>query len=285
MLLALGGGIAGLGLAAAASKLLWVALNQLLVRQLGSDFVLSLDISPDARVLMYALGLSLATGFIFGLSPALQFTRPDLNTSLKDENTSFGRGVSRSRLRGVLIGGQVAISMLLLSTAGLLIRGLVRSQAAEPGFETHRVYMIRADFGDDPLKAAATFHRMAEWLKSVPEVDNISYGTGPMMGTWTPLIYVGNSGALQGTSEAKALASYASDEYLNTLGIGMLRGRNFTKHESQSGAHVAVISASTARLFWPNEDPLGKLFQLDLHFDGKRTEYEVIGIAMCDLRI
>jgi hypothetical protein len=75
------------------------------------------------------------------------------------------------------------------------------------------------------------------------------------------------------------LASYASDDYLNTLGIGMLRGRNFTAHESQSGAHVAIISASTARLFWPNEDPLGKHFQLDLHFDGKRTEYEVIGIA------
>jgi len=114
MLLALGGGTAGLALAMAAGKLLWVALDQILVRQLGSDFVLSLNISPDARVLTYALGLSLATGFIFGLSPALQFTRPDLNTSLKDENTSFGCGVARQRLRGLLIGGQVAVSMLLL---------------------------------------------------------------------------------------------------------------------------------------------------------------------------
>jgi macrolide transport system ATP-binding/permease protein len=279
MLLALGGGVAGLALAVAASKLLWVALNQILVRQLGSDFVLSLNLSLDARVLIYALGLSLATGFIFGLSPALQFTRPDLNTSLKDENTSFGRGVSRSRLRGVLIGSQVAISMLLLSSAGLLIRGLVRSQAAEPGFETHRVYLLRADYGDDPAKAAATFHRMADWLKTVPEVANVSYGTGPMMGTWTPPIFVRNGGALEGSSQARALASYASDNYLNTLGIPLLRGRNFTSQESRTGAHVAVISASTARLFWPNEDPLGRHFQLDLHFDGKLTEFEVIGIA------
>ena len=279
MLLALGGGIAGLALAAAASRLLWVALNQILARQLGSDFVLSLNLNPDARVLLYALGVSLATGFIFGLSPALQFTRPDLNTSLKDENTSFGRGVSRSRLHGVLIGGQVAISMLLLSSAGLLIRGLVRSQAAEPGFETHRVYLLLADYGDDPAKAAANFHRMADWLKTVPEVANVSYGSGPMMGTWTPPIFVKNGGALEGSNEARTLASYASDKYLDTLGIALLRGRNFTPRESVTGAHVAVISASTARLFWPNEDPLGKHFQLDLHFDGKLTEFEVIGIA------
>src|SRR5205085_5913654 len=116
MLLAVGGGVAGLALAAAAGKLLRVALDQILVRQLGSDFVLSLNINPDARVLAYALGLSLVTGFIFGLSPALQFTKPDLNTSLKDETTSFGRAVARRRLRGLLIGGQVAVSMLLLSS-------------------------------------------------------------------------------------------------------------------------------------------------------------------------
>ncbi len=105
MLLALAGGVAGLALAAAAGKLLWIALDQILVRQLGSDFVLSLNLNPDARVLTYALALSVATGFIFGLSPALQFSRPDLNTSLKDESTSFGRGLDRSRLRGLLICG------------------------------------------------------------------------------------------------------------------------------------------------------------------------------------
>lgn len=279
MLLAMGGGLAGLALAAAAGKLLWIALDQILVRQLGSDFVLSLKINPDIRVLSYALGLSLVTGFIFGLSPALQFTKPDLNTSLKDESTSFGRAVSRSRLRGFLIGGQVAVSMLLLSSAGLLIRGLMRSQAAEPGFETHRVYVLRANYGDDPVKAAAAFHRVADWLKTLPEVAKVSYGTAPMMGTWTPLITIERSGAPEGAIQDRTLAGYASEDYLNTLGIGLVRGRNFTAQESASGAHVAVISAATARLFWPNEDPLGKRFKLDLHFDGKLTEFEIIGIA------
>ena len=279
LLLALGGGVVGLALAAASGKLLWIALDQMLVRQLGSDFALSLKLNPDARVLTYALVLSLATGFIFGLSPALQFTKPDLNTSLKDESTSFGRGVTRSRLRGFLIAGQVAVSMLLLSSAGLLIRGLMRSQNAEPGFETHRVYLVRANFGDDPVKAAAAFHRMIAWLKTLPELDNVSYGTAPMMGTWTPPITVERPGALEGSMHDRTLAGYASDSYLSTLGIGLLRGRNFTVRESATGAHVAVISASTAQLFWRNEDALGKRFKLDLHLDGKLTEFEIIGIA------
>ena len=279
MLLAIGGGVVGLALAVVSGKLLSIALEQILVRQLGSDFVLSLKLNPDARVLTYALVMSLATGLIFGLSPALQFTKPDLNTSLKDESTSFGRGVTRSRLRGFLIAGQVAVSMLLLSSAGLLIRGLMRSQNAEPGFETNRIYLMRADFGDDPIKAAAAFHRMVEWLKTLPEVENVSYGTAPMMGTWTPPITIERSGALEGSMQDRTLAGYASDTFLNTLGIGLLRGRSFTARESSTGAHVAVISASTAHLFWSNEDPLGKRFKLDMHFDGKLTEFEVIGIV------
>ncbi|KAA6459080.1 FtsX-like permease family protein [Acidobacteria bacterium AB60] len=279
MLLALAGGVAGLALAILAARLLWIALNQILVHQLGSDFVLSLNLNPDARVLTYALALSLATGLIFGLSPALQFTRPDLNTSLKDESTSFGRGVDRSRLRGLLICGQVAVSMLLLSSAGLLLRGLARSQSADPGFPTQHLYLLRADFGDDPAKATAAFHHLAEWLQTVPEVASVSYGTAPMMGTWTPHIFLKHPGALQGIIDARTLAGYASDTYLNTLGIDLLLGRNLTLRESSTGAPLAIISASTARLFWPGESALGKHFQLDLRFDGKRTDYEVIGIV------
>ena len=169
--------------------------------------------------------------------------------------------------------------MLLLSSAGLLIRGLMRSQNAEPGFATHRIYLVRANFGDDPIKAAAAFHRMVAWLKTLPEVENVSYGTAPMMGTWTPPITVERAGALEGSMQDRTLAGYASDTYLNTLGIGLLRGRNFTARESATGAHVAVISASTAQLFWRNEDALGKRFKLDLHFDGKLTEFEIIGIV------
>ena len=92
-------------------------------------------------------------------------------------------------------------------------------------------------------------------------------------------ITIKRADALQGSIEARTLAGYASENFLNTLGIAILRGRNFTPQESATGAHVAVISASAARLFWPNQDSLGKHFQLDMHFDGKLAEFEVIGVA------
>jgi hypothetical protein len=100
-----------------------------------------------------------------------------------------------------------------------------------------------------------------------------------MMGTWTPPIFVKRPGALEGSVQGRTLAGYASDNFLNTLGIDLLVGRTFTPQESSIGAHVAVVSASTARLFWPNEDPLGKHFQLDQNFDAKLTDYEIIGIV------
>ncbi|MGA8731268.1 MAG: ABC transporter permease, partial [Terracidiphilus sp.] len=101
MLLSLAGGMAGIALSMLASKLLWVTIQQMLMRMLGDAFVFSLNLNPDARVLAYALGLSLVTGIVFGLSPAMQFARQDLTTALKDEATSFGCRVGRARLRGV----------------------------------------------------------------------------------------------------------------------------------------------------------------------------------------
>jgi len=279
ILLSLAGGIAGLTLAVLASKLLWVAVQQMLNRMLGDQFVFSLNLNPDVRVLAYVLGLSVITGIVFGLSPALQFTKRDLTTALKDESSSFGYSISRSRLRNLLVGGQVAVSMLLLTSAGLLMRGLARSQAADPGFETRRVFLLFADFGNDPAKAAASHRRLMDQLATQPELDKIAFGTGPMMGTWTPPIVVKQSAALEGALHDRTLASYASENYFNTLGIPLLRGRDVTRQEAATGAHVSVISESTAHRFWPGQDPIGKHFQLDMHFDGKLSEFEVIGIV------
>ena len=279
VLLSLAGGVAGLVLAAIASKLLWVAVQQMLNRMLGEGFVFGLNLNPDGRVLGYALGLSLVTGIVFGLSPALQFTKRDLTTAMKDERSSFGRRVSRSRLRNLLIASQVAVSMLLLTCAGLLIRGLARSEAADPGYETHRTFLLFADFGDDPVKASARSHRLLERLAGVSELSNVAAGTGPLMGTWTPPIEVSKATALEGALHGRTLASYASETYFETMSIPLLRGRVFTRQEAARGARVSVISESTARSLWPGQDPIGKRFQLDMHFDGKLTEFEVIGIA------
>ena len=100
-----------------------------------------------------------------------------------------------------------------------------------------------------------------------------------MMGTWTAPIIAERPSAWRGNSTGRTLAGYASDTYFRTLGIPLLRGRGFTGKECIDGARVAVISESTARRFWPQEDPLGQRFKLDMDYHGKLTEFEVVGIA------
>lgn len=284
VLLSLAGGVAGLALSILAGRLLQIAVAQMLTSQLGSDFAFSLKLNPDARVLVYALALSVLAGVVFGLSPALQFTKPELATSLRDESTSFGHRMRRSHLRSVLIGGQVAVSMLLLTCSGLLVRAVIKSQAADPGYETRRVFLLLGDYGSNGATSVERFRRLVSRLQDVPELASVAYGRGPMMGTWTPPIVVNKSGAPQGVDRGRTLASYASRNYLNTLGIPLLRGRDFTRQESDSGAHVAIISQAASRLFWPGQDPLGRHFQLDLRFDRKLTDFEVVGVAK-DVRL
>lgn len=279
ILLSLAGGVTGLAISILASKLLRTAVAQLLTAQFGSDFVFSLNLNPDARVLAYTLMLSVLAGLVFGLSPALQFTKPELLTSMREESTCFGLHLRRSHLRSLLIAAQVAVSMLLLSCSGLLARGLMHSQNVDPGFDTRQVFLLLGDYGDNAMTSVARFQRLVGRLREAPGIASVAYGRGPMMGTWTPPITVRNPGAAGGVERGRTLASYASKNYLKTLGVPLLRGRDFTRRESESGAHVAVISESTARLFWPKEDPLGRHFQLDMQFTGKLTEFEVVGVA------
>ena len=270
--LALAGGVVGLVLSKWSGQLLWLAIENALLLPFDPTLKLGIDLSPDVRVYAYALALSIATGILFGLSPALQFTRPELTSALKDEGTSLGRRWSRSRMRNFLVGGQVAVSMLLLITAGLLLRGMARSRVADPGFDTHSLYGLAADFGQDPAQAIARQRRLLERLALAPGVAGVATGAVPMLGTWTPPIVVGSD-------RDRTLASRGSESYLETIGIPLVRGRSFTKSEVRKNAAVAVISESAARRFWPAADPLGQRFQLDMDFRGTMAEFEVIGVA------
>ena len=276
MLLSFCGGIAGLLLSTWTSRLLQVVMAQLIAGTPAAFAGFTPDVSPDARIFAYAMTISIAAGLLFGLAPALQCTRPDLASALKEEGSSFGRRLARSRLRGFLVGAQVAVSMLLLITAGLLLRGLIKSHDADPGFDSRRVFLLAADFGrKQPQDAEA---RLVEHLGQLPEVASIGIGGYPMMGTWTPPIVV-KSSASQAPVHGRTLASLATEKYLETLGIPLLHGRNFTAQEVRAKAPLAVISEAAARRFWPTEDPLGRTFQLDMDFNGNMHEFQVIGIV------
>jgi predicted permease len=276
-LLALAGGAAGLLVSAWTARLVWPEIQQGLLGRseglLGRSVSFPLfSLTPDLRVFAYTLVLALTTGIVFGLSPALQFTRPDITRGLKLEGSAFGARLTRPRFRSFLVLGQVAASMFLLATAGLLLRGLLRSYAAQPGFDARGVYLVYADFGSDPRQAAARQQRFYQRLQSLPELRNVAIGGAPMTGTWTPPIFT------ESTS-GRTLASYASPDYFATLSIPLVRGRDFTAADRKHGTAVAVISERAARRLWPDEDPVGKRFKLDMNFRGKLAEFEVIGVA------
>jgi predicted permease len=278
VLLSLMGGSAGLLLSIWASKLLWLVINPLLEGIFWSDAVLAIPTGPDVRVFGYTVLLSLLSGVIFGLSPALQCSKPDLTTALKEESN---HRLSRSRLRGFLMGGQVAVSMLFLICAGLLVRGLLRSQSADPGFDTRSALMVWCDLGPGEATAHALQRQIVERLENLREIRGVTVAERfPFMGTWTPPIMPESSTGSSNGVVSRTLANHVSPSYFDTLGIPILRGRTFTRQEGETGARVGIISESGARRLWPGEDPLGRRAKLDTKFTGKfEAEFEVIGVA------
>ncbi len=276
----LGGGV-GLLLSIWTTKFLWIAIQKWMQGPFdpGGAFVISL--SPDARVFTYTLLLSLATGILFGLSPALRFSRVDLTSGLKDEGTAFGQRLGSSGVRSFLVTGQVAVSLVLLITAGLLVRGFVRSQVVDAGYETRRVYLVAFNYGNNAAKALAIQRRVIDQLGALPQVGAITLTDRiPMAGTTSTYLTSEDTGAKP--FSGNTLLVRVAPAYFDTLRIGITEGRNFTAQEINRGAPVAIISELTARKIWPDQNPLGrhlKVQQFQPRGRGSLDEFEVIGVA------
>ncbi|MGH9613269.1 MAG: ABC transporter permease [Bryobacteraceae bacterium] len=258
----------------------------LLVRKLMSELPpgtppLSLNLTPDVRVLAYALGISLLTGLAFGLLPALQASRPDLNAALKDEGAGFaGHALSKGRLRSVLVVAQVSVCLILLISAGLLTRALRAADSIDPGFATKNIAYASFDLeqeGYDKPRADLFRRQLMARMESAPGVD--AAGQAQVL----PLSRSRNGTRikLEGQQRNHQIDYNAiSANYFSILAIPIVRGRCFSQTEVQRGDHVAVTTETTARKFWPNQDPIGKRFR-----SGDDTFYtQVIGVAK-DARI
>ena len=239
-----------------------------------SDLLFTLNLSPDPRVFGYTLLVSVATGLIFGLAPALQATRPNLSSALKEEVTAFAQGPARARLRDLLIVAQVTVCLVLLITAGLLVRGLQRAQTLDPGFETQRTLSVSMDLrqqGYDTNKAAVFHRQLSERLNALPGVKSVSQAAV------TPL--ANNSGGLitpeDSGQQVFAHFNAVSPTYFDSLGIRLLQGRVFSEQEVKDQTPVALISEAMAGHCWPGEHPLGKRFKAG----SAGAAYQVIGVV------
>ncbi|HJQ32702.1 MAG TPA: ABC transporter permease [Pyrinomonadaceae bacterium] len=263
VLLSVAGGATGLVLAAWALDALMPVVMSGLPLPSGLKESFALDLSPDYRVFAFTLFASLAAGVLAGLAPALESSRPDLTSALKEEGSVAGVRLGRSRLRDALVVAQTAVCMTLLVGAGLLVRNAAKFGSLDTGLDTRNVLAAAVDLRKvegERRDAAEVRRQLAERLRALPGVKSVSQAYRQPLAGPAPSTDVQPEGAAG--ARLNAQYNFVSPEYFDTLGVRLIRGRTFTAQEANSGAPVVVVSEATARRFWPGEDALGKRIRI-----------------------
>lgn len=254
LLLSLSGGVLGILLAAAGIRLL---------ARLGSGQIPRLwETSVDARLLLFALAISVATGVLFGLAPAWYGSRSSLSAGLRETGRGGTTGRSGRATRQVLVSGEIALAVVVMIGSGLLIRSFQRLRAVDPGFQPEGVLTFRL-----PLAAHFnTVERRVNFLRAVVERVNALPGVTAAGGVNTlPLTGFGggSSFVIQGRPEPPldqrpfTLMRTTSGDYFRAMGIPLIAGREFNPSDTQKTPMVAAINRTMARRFWPNGNPIG----------------------------
>jgi putative ABC transport system permease protein len=279
ILLAVVAGAAGLLLALWSIDAL-VALGPADLPRLG-------EIRADGRVFGFALVLSVLTGVVFGLAPALKASRPELHETLKEGGRGATAGGASRRLRGLLIVSQTALALMLLVSAGLLLKSLVRLLEVDPGFNPRHVLTLRVNL--PAAKYAGSAPRVAfvsqalERVRAVPGVEGAAF-VGPMPFSHSEVFgdfrIVGRPEPAAGEEPGAAVRSITPD-YFRVMGIPVRRGRHFTEHDRKGGVGAAIINETAARLYWPGRDPLGERVRgIGANQNGDEPpEWEIVGVV------
>ncbi|HEX8088165.1 MAG TPA: ABC transporter permease [Blastocatellia bacterium] len=271
LLLAITGGALGLLLA------FW--MTDLLVAFSPEGTPRTDEIAIDGRVLVFSLATAILTGIVFGLVPALQASKPDLNTSLKEGGKGTQAGSQGRRARSALVVSEMALALMLLIGAGLLMKSFVLLQGVDPGFDpknllTARVSLPRTGYLEDP-KIVAFYTQLLDRLKALPGVQSVGAITNlPLAGGGTDSSFQ-VEGRPPSEPDQRPVAWYDSvtPDYFRAMGMRRLKGRDFTERDTQDAPKVVIISEALARRYFPDEEPVGKRLQF-----GKDDFREIVGV-------
>ena len=249
--------------------------------KLPQNFIDPGDAALDTRVLLFALGVSLLTGWLFGLVPALQLARPQLQSFLREGTRGSGEGSRWNRVRGAFAVAQVALSLLLLVSAGLLLKSFDKLLRVDVGFETERLltleYRLPRNKYTEPT-AQWNFHsQVVDRLKEIPGVEHASLVRAlPFSGNGlgVRIALLDREPPPQGT-EPEVIFNTAMPNYFETIGIPLLKGRSFGNEDRGDTPRVLVINETMANRYWPNQDPVGK--QIKFVRDGETAT--VVGVV------
>ncbi|HSE21319.1 MAG TPA: ABC transporter permease [Pyrinomonadaceae bacterium] len=276
LLLSTLGGVVGLAVAYIGLVLLRTFIPE--------DILQASEISIDLKVLGFTLFVSVATGVIFGLAPAIQALRFKQSETLKEGGRDAPTGGSGKRLRSMLVTAEVAISLVLLIGAGLLINSFVRLRNVDPGFRsdnllTMRIAMPLSKYLDRPRRIAF-YNDLLERVQSLAGVRSVAITSN------LPLYRQGNSMSvrifgrpeLPPAQQPVVVTRIVSPAYFDTMTIPVLSGRKFTERDVDTTPKVALISETMARTFWPGEDPVGKRFGIG-EIESDQSWINIIGVV------
>ena len=243
------------------------------------------EISLDARVVAVTIGVSLLTGLLFGLAPAMQFSKPDLNETLKDAGRSSTDGRHRQRLRGLLVISELALSIVLLAGAGLMIKSFIKVQGANPGFNTQSLLTMRLSLPrskySDFNHQTRFFQELIERIQSQPGVQSAAaINALPLSGSTAD-----RSFKIEGRTPSPGEAGpdeelrFISSGYFATMGMPLFRGRDFTERDNSGAPRVAIVNQALADRYWSGDDALGKRIAYSGLGEGKPNWCEIVGVV------
>lgn len=251
----------------------------LLVAFQGTEFLMAMkplgdlhqmfQMGIDGHVLSFTSTVSLLTGMIFGVVPAWQASRPNLNESLKEGGGTSTGGVRRQRSRQVLVVFEVALALLLLIGAGLMLKSFLRLRGVDPGFNPHNLLTMKISLPTSKYRErrqiAAFYQQVLQRIKTLPGVKSVGAAFAAPFSKWNAVFAFTIEGRPAPAPGEVPEANFrvVSPDYFQAIGIPLLRGRHFTEGDTPEAPGVIIINEALARRFWPNEDPLGHRMKLE----------------------
>lgn len=243
-------------------------------------------VSLDLNVLLFTFGVSVLTGILFGLFPAISTSRINLANALKESSSQAGVGLRTGKVRSVLVIGEVALALVLVVGASLLIRTFMKLQAVDPGFDTHNVLTMAMSLSGERFQKTAGVAQIVrdgtERLLNVPGVSTAAAACClPLQGGFgLPFDIVGRP---KGNDPNSGGAGYLpiSWSYFDAFKVPIVRGRSFTEHDDGSAPGVVIINEAMAKKFWPNGDPLNDRLLIGANMGPVFVEpaRQIVGVA------
>src|SRR6185369_7029561 len=240
-----------------------------------------LDTRPDAGILVFTAGVSILAGLLFGLVPAVQASRTNLSSAMKEKNR-LRSGLMRLSPSSLMVVLQVGLSMVLLTGGGLFARSLMKLQGEDLGFDRNNVLLLGIDprlAGYKPTELATLYQQIVERLGSLPNVHSVSIATySPLSGTRRSSSVQVSGYTAQPGENLDTQDILVAPKYAETLGMPLLRGRDINERDTASSRQVAVINSAFAEHFFKDQNPIGRTFAFDDDTD-KGARVEIVGVV------